>query len=334
MGAFMRVVMMMILMGISYSASVHGQEMVKEKDFLREIQRQLVNREERFVIPCDRQIAAFYEDSPGDLLTEVLSIKQNTSDVGDFLRYSISRAAVDFEHKQDSSPSFSFQVQYYDRADDLRKVEVKINDLLKELRVGADTPEARVRKIHDYVVMRSKLYPGEGRSGAADALISRSASSRGYALLTYKMLYEAKVPVRIVEGTLDNRPHWWNLVQLDGAWYHLDTAADDRNTSDVLPVQYQFFLVGSDAVGKTHQLGELYDSVDFHENLAISPIDYGKRGQLILAGQAVRVRAKSGGGVFDDAYNSLSNTVLDPVYRMNDHIANKVLDSLEFIFGL
>lgn len=50
---------------------------------------------------------------------------------------------------------------------------------------------------------------------------------QGYALLSYKMLNQAGIQTKIVEGTAGGQAHAWNLVNLDGTWHHFDATWDD-----------------------------------------------------------------------------------------------------------
>ena len=52
----------------------------------------------------------------------------------------------------------------------------------------------------------------------------------------------AGVENKIVFGYANGIPHTWNLVKLDGQWYHVDTTFDDpvvnEGTIDVLSYRY------------------------------------------------------------------------------------------------
>ena len=50
---------------------------------------------------------------------------------------------------------------------------------------------------------------------------------QGYALLALKMLRELGIETLYVVGEVNTGPHAWNLVKVDGEWYHLDTTWND-----------------------------------------------------------------------------------------------------------
>ena len=61
---------------------------------------------------------------------------------------------------------------------------------------------------------------------AYGALLGSAARCSGYAEGFALLLEAADVPVRIVTGTAGDEKHAWNLVRLDGKWYHADCTWD------------------------------------------------------------------------------------------------------------
>lgn len=85
----------------------------------------------------------------------------------------------------------------------------------------------KVKAIHDWIVTNVEYDQSLTRYTAYDAVTSGKAVCQGYSLLGYKMLKETGIPVLIAEGTVNTGEHAWNMVQLDGKWYHLDLTWDD-----------------------------------------------------------------------------------------------------------
>ena len=46
-------------------------------------------------------------------------------------------------------------------------------------------------------------------------------------MTAYKMLKLAGIENKIIVGNLDGVAHGWNLVKLNGKWYHLDVTNND-----------------------------------------------------------------------------------------------------------
>ncbi len=56
------------------------------------------------------------------------------------------------------------------------------------------------------------------------ALVEQSANSEGMALAYVELCRRLAVPCQIVYGQLNRENHCWNIVEIDGAYYHVDTA--------------------------------------------------------------------------------------------------------------
>lgn len=107
--------------------------------------------------------------------------------------------------------------------------------------------------IHDYLVanceydQRYYTVPDSANYTAYDALVNGLAVCEGYALAYMDLLNRVGIPcVRVMSEEMD---HTWNLIQINGKWYHVDCTWDDPsfNGSDVAGfISHQFFLL-SDA---------------------------------------------------------------------------------------
>lgn len=87
--------------------------------------------------------------------------------------------------------------------------------------------------LHD-AVLDSCVYDASGASGweeysVCGVLLDGSAVCEGYARTMQLLLRLAGIPCRLVSGEADGELHMWNLVQIGGNWYHLDSTWDDSS---------------------------------------------------------------------------------------------------------
>lgn len=68
-------------------------------------------------------------------------------------------------------------------------------------------------------------YDPEGSASIYAALVEGSVNSQGAALAYQLLCDQAGFSCQMVQGTLDGSPHWWNLVETDGVWQHVDVTA-------------------------------------------------------------------------------------------------------------
>ncbi len=66
-----------------------------------------------------------------------------------------------------------------------------------------------------------------GRASVYTALVAGRTNSEGAALAFQYLCDQAGLACLTVQGTLDGSPHWWNLVEVDEVWRHVDVTAGD-----------------------------------------------------------------------------------------------------------
>ena len=112
------------------------------------------------------------------------------------------------------------------------------------------SPQAKVLLAHDRLLRECEYTAGAPRGdAAAGALLLHSAECGGYAEGFALLCEFSGLPCMTVTGTADSIPHAWNLVQLDGAWYHVDCAWDDAERVDA----HAYFLCDDAAMQQTHR---------------------------------------------------------------------------------
>ncbi len=105
---------------------------------------------------------------------------------------------------------------------------------------------AKILKLHDWIVKNvsygmSKLYP----DFALGALANRSAVCAGYAQCYGFLLEQAGVESIYVAADTPQEPHAWNLVKLDGHWFHVDCTWD-RGLGANPNVNHTYFMLNDE----------------------------------------------------------------------------------------
>ena len=104
----------------------------------------------------------------------------------------------------------------------------------------------KVKAVHDYLCTTvaysySTVANADDYRSAYDALINKTAVCTGYALSFQKFMDEMGIPCYIAYSNT----HAWNIVNVDGTWYHIDCTNDDQEWG----ISYHDFLVGSADAG-------------------------------------------------------------------------------------
>lgn len=118
-------------------------------------------------------------------------------------------------------------MKYRETVTQTKYVNEKVAQTVAQIITPGMNDHQKVKAIHDWVVQHLKYDETYTRYTAYEALYDGTAVCQGYALLSYALLKQAGVENKIVEGTAGGELHAWNLVNIDGNWYHMDTTWDD-----------------------------------------------------------------------------------------------------------
>lgn len=98
--------------------------------------------------------------------------------------------------------------------------------------------------IHDYLARNCAYDTSYSRHSAYDALVGRSAVCQGYTLAFKELAQQLGLSCEIV--TSDTLNHAWNLVRINGSYYHVDVTFDDPVADSLGRARHQFFMKSSD----------------------------------------------------------------------------------------
>ncbi|MCM1258908.1 MAG: hypothetical protein NC307_13775 [Roseburia sp.] len=106
--------------------------------------------------------------------------------------------------------------------------------------------------LHDYLVINCEYDKKNADAGtipwqsdeAYGALVKRTAVCGGYALAYQYLLNIVGIKCYEVIGYVNSSPklHAWNLVELDGKWYHTDVTWDDPTPDSLGEVSHAYML--------------------------------------------------------------------------------------------
>ncbi len=136
--------------------------------------------------------------------------------------------------------------------------------------------------LHDYLVAHCKYSEDTAQMAESDiyraygALVNSDAVCNGYAEAMQLLLMCAGVNSQFVVGTADGIDHAWNLVELDGNWYHLDSTWDDPLPDNGTDVLHSYFNVTDQIMSRNHTWNkEDYPKADHMEyNYYVKNQDY------------------------------------------------------------
>lgn len=112
--------------------------------------------------------------------------------------------------------------------------------------------------LHDYLVTHCRYSeetmqaPGSDIYRAYGALVNGDAVCNGYAEALQLLFLCCGMRSEFVVGTADGIDHAWNLVELDGKWYHLDATWDDPKPDQGDNTLHAYFNLPDNIMKKSH----------------------------------------------------------------------------------
>ncbi|MEG1984651.1 MAG: transglutaminase domain-containing protein [Oscillospiraceae bacterium] len=216
----------------------------------------------------------------------------------------------------------------YDKADTETK-SAEINAALDKIvslaaEAGAETEYDKVLFVHDYLIKNCKYDEQTTQQvhTAYGALVAQQAVCDGYAHATQLILNKMGIANEYVEGTgttaKQDEGHAWNVVSIDGKYYHLDITWDDRDAeqsdkahdSDI--VSYNYFLLGDEDIAIDHK-------TDNKAAVPACPESYGYFKKLGLEGN-----------LFEDIFDKVVETVIANVDKDIYFIEFRVADEADY----
>lgn len=147
-------------------------------------------------------------------------------------------------------------------ADDCKARIARLSERMDELLEGisADmTPYKREKTIHDrllagcsYADEVKGFSDGWSYFSSYGAIVDGRAVCEGYSKAFQLLMSRAGIECCTIRGQGDGVAHMWNIIELDGVWYHVDATWDD--TDDL--ITYEHFNVDDITICRNHVIAE------------------------------------------------------------------------------
>lgn len=145
----------------------------------------------------------------------------------------------------------------------LTKLQSSIKKIVDSIPSGMTIYE-RELYLHDYIVNKIKyadkiksISDGWEYFTSIGALLNNSAVCEGYAKAMQLLLSSTDIECILVNGKSKNELHMWNLVSINGEWYHLDPTWDDADSG----ISYRYFNLSDDEIKLDHIISDLYSEL-------------------------------------------------------------------------
>ncbi|MEC0372680.1 transglutaminase domain-containing protein [Paenibacillus chibensis] len=213
------------------------------------------------------QVQFVYQGKTNQLKGQLKNALEQALESDPYMNYTIESYGYSYSGSSKSA-NVSVQLSYRETAEQTAYVAKRVQGILGSIIKPGMNDHEKIKAIHDWIVLHLRYDETLRKYTAYDGLSSGSTVCQGYSLLTYKMLKEAGITNRIVEGTAAPRDtgvsqlHAWNLVLLDGKWYHLDTTWDDPAPDKPGEIGIGYYLRTDAQMRKDHSWTKSYPAAN------------------------------------------------------------------------
>ena len=159
-------------------------------------------------------------------------------------------------------PEYRYSKQQYE--DLVTRLTAVVEKLCKSICTSQSAYERELR-IHD-ALCAGVTYADDGPESHSiiGPLLHHRGVCEGIAKAAKVLLQECGIPVRVIRGVAtdphgNQEAHAWNVVQIDGKWYHLDITFD--NTISDGEQRYDYFNLSTEAISRDHAINEEFRSL-------------------------------------------------------------------------
>lgn len=228
-------------------------------------QEQLENKIEEELLLSNQKINIHYV---GNMSIENLQkIIQNVLDDNPYLNATMNSFQLNIEYTSSISSDIVIIPEYLMSSYEKAETHKKTHEILTQIIKPNMNDHEKVKAVHDYIVLNGEYDETFTYYSSHDLLFLGKSVCNGYALLTYDMLTELNIPVKLIFGYGNSQPHVWNMVKLDNSWYHLDTTWDDPTPDKKNEVSYDYYMLTDAEILNDHK-------IDPGQNLGSANIKY------------------------------------------------------------
>lgn len=172
----------------------------------------------------------------------------------------------------------TYNMTYYTTASQEAVVTERVELLLDELNLDGKRDYEKLCAVYDWMC-DNIVYDYDNlndesyvlKFSAYAALVNKTAVCQGYAVLLYRLMLELGIDCRVIAGTGNGGDHAWNIVELDGLYYNLDSTWDASYAQ--LDLDYAYFLKCDDLFDD-HVRNAEYSTEAFYTAYPMGSADY------------------------------------------------------------
>lgn len=195
-------------------------------------------------------INAVYTGDTDDIMADMEAVFESVIASDDYLHFSWTSLKYGC-NGYEGNYNIYYNLTYLTTKSQEDYVDSRVDVILSDIIDAGMTGFEKELAIHDYIVKNVGYDESLAEHSAYAALAKGKTVCQGYSLLAYKMFEKAGLQARIIEG-YESMNHAWNLVNIDGHWYHADLTWDDPIPDVMGRTMYRYFNLSDSDISSDH----------------------------------------------------------------------------------
>lgn len=171
-------------------------------------------------------------------------------------------------YRGDNIIGIDFSPSYTMKKEEREKIQEQIDARVEEMLAGissSDSDYDKVKYVFETLVEQVDYNPdAENNQNIISVFLNGETVCQGYACATQYLLELLEVQSTIVTGKADGEAHAWNLVNMDGEYYYVDTTWGNsrylnENSAEEKYVNYNYLGMTSEEISTSHQAETVYE---------------------------------------------------------------------------
>ena len=194
-----------------------------------------------------------YQGSTADIKQILSRATEEATKRDTYIAGHLGNREIEYEYRK-MDATIQVKQDYLTNIEQEKVVDSIVESIISTVQPEEMTDFEKVKFVNDYIVkntMYSEDSVASSHSAYAVAYEGKGVC-QGYALFAQKLMQALGLESMYVVGEVYTGGHAWNLVKVDGEWYHLDTTWNDPVPDRGNGVRYDYFLLNDTDLLEDH----------------------------------------------------------------------------------
>lgn len=201
-----------------------------------------------------------YEGSTADIKQILSRATEEATKRDTYIAGHLGNREIEYEYRR-MDATIQVQQDYLTNVEQEKVVDSIVESLISTVKPEQMTDFEKVKFVNDYIVKNTEYSEDSVASSHSAYAVAYEGKGvcQGYALFAQRLMQALGLESMYVVGEVYTGGHAWNLVKVDGEWYHIDMTWNDPVPDRGNGVRYDYFLLNDTDMREDH----VWQEVDY-----------------------------------------------------------------------